>query len=298
MRLDKWIGAVCICWMGLMIVGCQMAHSAGRAGNDPNVLVMTFNIRYGSANDGDNHWQHRRESLFAQVKQISPDVLGLQEALDFQIQEIRKAVPGYDFVGVGRDDGQKAGEYSPILYRKDRFKMADSGTFWFSNSPWVVGSMHWGNKLPRICTWARLIDKKTGKGLYAFNLHIDHQSAPSRVKSTELLSRKVAAREHAEPFVVTGDFNAAPDSPEILYLLGLSDRKTPLPMMDVLAAANPEQAKQGSFHDFKGNTDGVRIDYILTAPETAIIDAQIQNQPVEGRFTSDHYPVTARLRLF
>ncbi|MBN2511516.1 MAG: endonuclease/exonuclease/phosphatase family protein [Sedimentisphaerales bacterium] len=298
MRLEKWIGVICICWMGLLIVGCQMAHSAGHKADDPNVLVMTFNIRYGSANDGDNHWQLRREALFTQIKQISPDVLGLQEALDFQIREILKAVPGYDFVGVGRDDGKKAGEYSPILYRKDRFKVADSGTFWFSNSPWVVGSMHWGNKLPRICTWARLIEKKTGKGLYAYNLHIDHQSAPSRVKSTELLSRKVAAREHAEPFVVTGDFNAAPDSPEILYLLGLSDRKTPLPMMDVLAAANPEQAKLGTSHGFRGNTDGARIDYILMAPGTVIIDAQIHNQPVEGHLTSDHYAVTARLRPF
>lgn len=297
MRLEKWMAVVCICWMGLLIVGCQMAHSAGQAGNDPNVLVMTFNIRYGSADDGDHHWRYRREALFTQVKQTAPDVLGLQEALDFQIREILKAVPGYDFVGVGRDDGKKAGEYSPILYRKDRFTVADSGTFWFSNSPWVVGSMHWGNKLPRICTWVRLIDKKTGKGLYAFNLHIDHQSVPSRVKSTELLSRKVAAREPAEPFVVTGDFNAVPDSPEILYLLGLSDRKTPVPMVDVLAAANPEQAKLGTFHGFKGNTDGVRIDYILTAPETTILDTQILTEPVEGRVTSDHFPVTARLKL-
>jgi hypothetical protein len=118
------------------------------------MTVMTFNIRYGTAKDGENEWSARREMLFDVIRNTDADLLGLQEALDFQIDEIIAAVPGYAVVGVGRDDGAEKGEYSAILFRTERFHVAEAGTFWFSDSPAVVASKSWGNQITRICTWA------------------------------------------------------------------------------------------------------------------------------------------------
>jgi endonuclease/exonuclease/phosphatase family metal-dependent hydrolase len=123
------------------------------------LTVMSFNIRYGTANDGENRWANRREFLFDVVRQSDADLIGLQEALDAQIREILAAVPGYGVVGVGRDDGRTRGEYAAILYRTSRFHVSDAGTFWFSDTPEVVASRSWGNTITRICTWARLVDR-------------------------------------------------------------------------------------------------------------------------------------------
>ena len=111
------------------------------------MTVMTFNIRYGTAKDGENEWSARRDVLFDVIRNANPDLLGLQEALDFQIDEIMAAVPGYAVVGVGRDDGAEKGEYSAILFRRDRFHVAEAGTFWFSDTPSVVASKSWGNPI-------------------------------------------------------------------------------------------------------------------------------------------------------
>ena len=169
--------------------------------------VMSFNIRYGTAKDGDNHWSARREMLFDVIRERDADLVGLQEALAFQIDEIQAAVPGYAVVGVGRDDGGRAGELSAILFKVGRFRVADAGTFWFSDTPEVPASKSWGNNITRICTWARLIDRD-GRGFYHFNLHLDHESQPSRERSTALLRQRIEARAFlTDPVVVTGDFN-------------------------------------------------------------------------------------------
>src|SRR5688500_7368624 len=122
------------------------------------LTVMTFNIRYGTAKDGENEWSKRRDMLFEVIRDGRPDLLGLQEALDFQIDEILAAVSGYAVVGVGRDDGAEKGEYSAILFRTERFHVAEAGTFWFSDTPTVPGSRSWGNQITRISSWARFID--------------------------------------------------------------------------------------------------------------------------------------------
>ena len=126
-----------------------------------DVRVMSFNIRYGTARDGENVWAKRRELVFRTVRDYAPEVVGLQEALRFQIDEIRRAVPGYAEVGTGREGGTK-GEYSAILFRAERFDVTESGTFWLSDTP-EVPSRHWGNACIRICTWARLVEKRAEK---------------------------------------------------------------------------------------------------------------------------------------
>jgi endonuclease/exonuclease/phosphatase family metal-dependent hydrolase len=256
------------------------------------MTVMTFNIRYGTARDGDNHWTLRRTFLFDVVREQSADIIGLQEALDGQIREITEAVPGYAVVGVGRDDGRTAGEYSAILVRKDRFNVAEAGTFWFSDTPAVPGSTSWGNRITRICTWARLIDRD-GTAFWFFNVHLDHESQPSRERSTELLLRRIDARAFpGEPVVVTGDFNVGEDNPAILTMLGAKA------FVDTYRVIHPDEKQVGSFSNFKlDSIDGPKIDYVLVQPGTDVLSAEIVRTARDGRYPSDHFPVVARIQL-
>jgi endonuclease/exonuclease/phosphatase family metal-dependent hydrolase len=254
--------------------------------------VMTFNIRYGTAPDGDNHWTMRRSFLFDVVREQDADVIGLQEALDSQIREIVEAVPVYAVVGVGRDDGLAKGEYTAILVRKDRFHVAEAGTFWFSDTPSVPGSTSWGNRITRICTWARLIDRD-GTAFWFFNVHLDHQSQPSRERSAELLRRRIEARSFpAEPVIVTGDFNAGEDNPAVVTMV--SDKA----FVDTFRVLYPDEKQVVTFNGFKIETiEGPKIDYVFVQPGTEVLSAEIIRTSREGRYPSDHFPVVARVRF-
>ena len=259
--------------------------------------AMSFNIRYGSANDGVNKWSARKELVFDVIRNHSPDVVGLQEALRFQIDEIIAAVPGYIMIGKGRDGGEK-GEYSAVLYKKNRFECAASGTFWLSDTP-EIPSKTWGNTCIRICTWTRLSDRKSKKSFYFYNTHLDHQSQPSREKSARLIAQRIEARKHKDPFVLTGDFNVGEDNPVVMYLKGksASDDQMPLLMMDTFRMLHPDETPVGTFNGFKGNVDGAKIDYIFVPPGVDVSNAQILRPPKGGRCPSDHFPVTAKLRF-
>lgn len=258
--------------------------------------VMSFNIRYGTANDGENRWPARRQLLFDVLRERDADLVGLQEALAFQIDEIVAAVPGYAVVGVGRDDGGAAGEFSAILFKDTRFRVADAGTFWFSDTPEVPGSTSWGNSITRICTWARLVDRD-GRGLYLFNVHLDHQSQPSREKSTALLRQRIGDRAFpADPVVVTGDFNAGERNPALAVLVSKADPASPF--VDTYRVKNPDETTVGTFNGFKAdNTAGEKIDYVLVQPGTDVISAEIVRTSRNGRYPSDHFPVAATVRL-
>jgi len=266
--------------------------------------VMTFNIRYGTANDGEDGWENRRQMVFDVLRENQPGALGLQEALQFQIDEICKAVPEYGQLGVARDDGKTKGEYCAILYRQDRLEVNESGTFWFSDTPDVAGSSHWGNANVRICTWARFVEKKSGKAFYLYNLHLDHVSQPSREKSVILLARRIRERKHQDPFIITGDFNAGESNPAIMYLKGKailgegeSKSENSVPVVDTFRVLYPDANEVGTFNAFKGNRRGEKIDFILTLPDVQVLEAQIVHTERNGRFPSDHFPVTARIRL-
>jgi endonuclease/exonuclease/phosphatase family metal-dependent hydrolase len=263
-------------------------------------------ISHGTADDGEDAWEKRRDLCLSVIRKHSPDVIGLQEALRFQIDEIRAAMPVYGEVGVGRDDGKTTGEYSAILYRTDRFTIASSGTFWFSETPEVIASKTWGNEITRICTWARLIEPDTRAAFTMFNLHLDHRSEPSRRKSAELLAHRILARpDSREPVVVTGDFNCGEKSPAIQFLLGQNAAAVEgskgvaewTGMRDTFRIVHPHAASVGTFHAFKGETSGEKIDYIFVQPRTEVIDATIDRTSRDGRYPSDHYAVTARVRL-
>ena len=154
------------------------------------LAAMSFNIRYGTANDGENRWALRRDFLIDVMREQAADVVGLQEALDFQIDEIVAALPVYGVIGVGRDDGARKGEYTAILFRRDRFQVSDAGTFWFSDTPEVVASKSWGNSITRICTWARLVDRD-GRGVLALQ-----RPSRSPVAALARAERAAAAPAH------------------------------------------------------------------------------------------------------
>jgi endonuclease/exonuclease/phosphatase family metal-dependent hydrolase len=264
------------------------------------LTIMSFNVRYGTAGDGENAWTARREMLFDTIRRQDADLVGLQEALDFQIDEIVGAAPIYGVIGVGRDDGGASGEYSAILFRKDRLRVAQAGTFWFSDTPAVPGSKSWGNNITRICTWARLVDRD-GRGFWHFNVHLDHESQPSRERSTELLRQRIDARSSREPVIVTGDFNVGEDNAAMLTLTGPRAESTttsPAPLVDSFRVLHPDEMPAGTFNGFKfGNIGGEKIDYVLVQPGAEIIRAEIVRSSRGERYPSDHFPVVARVRL-
>jgi endonuclease/exonuclease/phosphatase family metal-dependent hydrolase len=258
--------------------------------------VVSFNIRYGTAEDGENEWPKRREMLFEVTRGLDADVAGLQEALAFQIDEIEAAVPGYAAIGVGRDDAARVGEYTAILFRTSRFRVADAGTFWFSDTPEVPASRSWGNRITRICTWARLIDR-SGRGFYVFNLHLDHESQPSREQSVALLARRIAGRAFSsEPVVVTGDFNAGERNPAMAALVSTPDPASRF--VDTFRVLHPAATEVGTFSGFEfGKTDGEKIDYVFVQPGTEVLSAEIVRTSRDSRYPSDHFPVAATIRL-
>jgi len=283
-----------------LTTGTPIAQVA--AVRDP-LTVMTFNIRYGTAQDGENQWTARRDMLFDLVRAQNADIIGLQEALDAQIREIAAAAPGYAVVGVGRDDALAKGEYSAILFKTDRLHVAASGTFWFSDTPEVPASKSWGNNITRICTWARFVDRD-GRGFWHFNLHLDHQSQPSRERSTELLRRRIEARAFPrEPVVVTGDFNVGEDNPALRTLVPAprspgASAGTAAPFLDTFRVLHPDERVAGTFTGFKfGQVNGDKIDYILVQPGTEVLSAEIVRTSRADRYPSDHFPVVARVRL-
>jgi endonuclease/exonuclease/phosphatase family metal-dependent hydrolase len=253
------------------------------------LTVMTFNIRYGTANDGENHWLRRRDQLFALLRREQADVIGVQEALHGQLEEIVAAVPGYAYVGVGRADGVRAGEYAAILYRTARLVPRRTDTFWFSDTPAVVKSTSWGNQIERVCTWAFFEDRE-GTPFYVYNVHLDHQSQPSREKSVALLLARAAARDPKFPVVVTGDFNAGEQNP--------ATQAMRTAFRDSYRVRHPDAREVGTFSGFTfGRTSGDKIDYVFVDERTEVLEAAILRDALHERYPSDHFPVTATVRL-
>ncbi len=267
-----------------------------------NFRVMSFNIRYGTADDKENAWPLRRDLVTDIIDRYQPQLLGVQEALEFQIEEIIEKLPEYGFIGKGRDDGEKKGEFSAILYLKDRYRVISHDTFWLSDTPEKPGSASWGNTIPRIVTWAELEDTRLERRIYIFNTHFDHQSQPSREKSSRLLVERVLSRDDISiPAVITGDFNAGEYNPAIRYMvedqpitMGSGESLTnPQPFKDAFRTRNPEAVKVGTFNRFEGYSVGEKIDYIFSSGDLSIIDSMIIRDNNQGRYPSDHFPVIA-----
>ncbi|MGB1759881.1 MAG: endonuclease/exonuclease/phosphatase family protein [Verrucomicrobiales bacterium] len=257
--------------------------------------AVAFNIRFDNPKDGENAWPNRKEMVGKWIESESPDVIGLQEALRHQINDIKKVATAYSEYGVGRDDGKSRGEHCTILYLKKRFTLdkKDCGTFWFSDTPEKIASKSWGNEIPRICTWARLIHKKTGKGFYLYNVHYDHQSQSSRIGASNLIIERISNRKQSnEPIILMGDFNAAEKNPAITVF-----KEEPLKLVDTFRVVKPDEKMVKTFHGFRGGSFmGGKIDHVLILPKTAEVrSAEIIRFNKDNRYLSDHYPVRAKL---
>lgn len=265
------------------------------------VTAMSYNIRFATANDGDNHWDKRREIALDVFERADADIVGMQEMLRSQLEEITERFPHYAAIGIGRDDGRTAGEYSAILYRHDRFAVAEAGTFWLSGTPSVIASVTWGNAVTRTCTWARLVEHASGKAFYVYNTHYDHVSQPSREKSSALIAEHIARRTHNDPVVLMGDFNAGETNPAITHFTDGSESATGpgphLGLVDPFRVLHPDATDVGTFNAFRGRRDGHKIDFIFVEPETEVIEAAIDDHSENGRYPSDHFPVTATVVL-
>ena len=269
-----------------------------------NLSVMSFNIRRGTARDGRNHWIYRRNLVHEILNQYRPDVLGLQEALDFQISEIRAMLPGYECVGAGSLGGSK-GLHNAVFYDAGLFELSEEGTFWLSDTPDIPGSKGWGNIIPRICTWARLIERESQQAFYYYNAHLDHISQRSRKKSVISLIRRICARPSPDPFVLAGDFNARERSAPIGYLRGKvplavksgAKAPNPIPLMDAVRVRYPKSRNAATFHGFRRRFFRFKLDYIFVPSSVRVVDAEIIQLQRDKCYPSDHFPLFTHIGL-
>lgn len=267
-------------------------------GDDRSIRVMSFNIRYGTANDGENHWSKRKEFLIETIAAFGPDLLGTQETLADQRDFLSAKLAGYEAFGVGRDDGKDQGELAALFYRSARFEKMEGGNFWLSETPDTVGSKGWDAALPRVATWVKLKDRKNteAKPILFLNTHFDHRGKLARQEAARLIRQKIQELGADCNLIVTGDFNAEEGSGPYVSLFA-PEKGTASPLVDTFRVVNPDKGtNEGTFSEFKATqVSGARIDWIGCSRNWRIQSASIDRTERNGHTPSDHFPVTAIL---
>lgn len=265
-----------------------------------NLRVMSFNIRLGTANDGDNHWNHRKSIVVQLIKDVNPDVVGTQETMKFQAEYLQQQLADYTYFGRSRQADPLVDEQCGILFRKNRFAKLAGGHFWLSETPDKPGSKSWDSSLPRMASWLHLWDESTGTSFYVINTHFDHYGKQARLESARLIRKFVNHLPlRPQPVVVTGDFNAHESSPPYQALFNQqSNEQNELMLQDTFRIHRPNRTKaEGTFGGFNGKLEGARIDWIACSKDFRVVSADIVVKSYEDRFPSDHYPVTADLEI-
>lgn len=257
--------------------------------------IMSFNIRYDNPNDGVNSWQNRKENALTMLRFNEVDVLGLQEVLAHQLTDIKKQFPEYEAIGVGREDGKLKGEFSPILFNKNKFQLLQSGHFWLSQTT-IIPSKGWDAACERIATWIQLKDNKTGKKIFILNTHFDHEGQIARQESVALVKAKIDQLSQGLPVVFMGDLNASPETSVIQSLLK-NDSKTTL--IDSKKIANVVYGPNWTFHDFGRIPFENRklIDYIMVSPSIKVQKYGVLAETLNETQLSDHAPVVLKITL-
>lgn len=281
--------------IAIISAGCG-THSASKVSLHAPLRVMSFNVRTsGATNDGVNVWPNRKELCLSTIRTFAPDLLGTQEVMADQHAALA-TLPDMQMVGVPREDGISKGEWSALLFRSSRFELLGSGTFWLSETPEVIGSKSWDTALTRICTWAKLRERSTGREILCANTHFDHRGVLARENSAKLLTKRLPQLAQGLPIVLIGDFNSTDTTSAYQTLTKAGD--SPAVLVDSYREIHPQAAPdEATFHAFTGRTAGSRIDFILHTSQLQATDAQIlRTPPTNGVFPSDHYPITAMLR--
>lgn len=282
-------------WLHLLFLstftGCLSLWASDQDSSD--LRVMSFNIRNSHARD----WEARKGLVYEVIRDYAPDVLGLQEANSFHLKELSNEFPEYGQVGEGSMGGSK-GQHSAILFLEERFKLTDSGSFWLSKTP-TQPSKSWRSAHHRICTWAELLVRETDRTLYVYNTHMDDGSREARENGARMIMERIQGEVQTTPFVFMGDFNAPEDSEVLKIIKGNSEARQNLriQMVDSFRVLYPDRENVGTYNGFTGQSDGSKIDYIMVRPSMKVIEASILQTSREGRYPSDHFPVTAQVSL-
>lgn len=256
-----------------------------------NIRVITYNIRYNNPGDGVNAWPNRSQQVAALLDFHRADLFGLQEALIGQIEDIQVQLPHMKWVGVGRDDGKNAGEFSPIFYNAEKFDGLKSGTFWLNEATDKPG-LGWDAACNRVCTWIILKEKKTGTKFIVFNTHFDHIGMKARTESAKLILSKIEENNRENlPVILTGDFNLTPQAEPISVITTkLKDSRA----ISQKAPYGPE----GTFNSFKFDAPMKdRIDYIFVNSKIEVLQYGVLTDSKDQRYPSDHQPVLVSLKL-
>ena len=257
-----------------------------------SITIATFNLRFDNPRDTANLWVTRAPVVSDLIRFHDFDVFGTQEGMVHQLNDVSSALPQYERYGVGRTDGKEAGEFSAIYYKRDRFKLLKGGDFWLSETP-DKPSMGWDGKCcNRICSWVYLQDKKTGKRLYVFNAHFDHEGKVARRESSKLVLKKIREIAGDKPVLLTGDFNGGHDSEwyKTIANSGL--------LKDIYSQVKYPYANSGTFQNFGRSINSTSIiDHIFMSKHFKAVKWGILTDSYRGKYPSDHYPVVAVVKL-
>lgn len=254
-----------------------------------SLTVATYNLRYDNPRDSLDLWKNRYPALADLVQFHNFDIFGTQEGLKHQLEDLKKVLTTYEYIGVGRNDGKEAGEYVAIFYKKDKFKVLESGTFWLSPDT-EKPNVGWDAALPRICSWGKFKEKSSGFVFYFYNVHFDHIGIQARKESALLILSKIRASSGKIPVILTGDFNV--DENNESYIL-LKDSET---LRDAYEIASIRLAPNGTFNSFDVTRKSVgRIDHIFLSPGFEVSRYGILTNTYNGRYPSDHFPVMIKV---
>lgn len=286
--LTKIITVICL------VVGAFSGILAQTGPNKNAFRVMTFNIRYNEPRDGVNAWPNRKTKVSDVIRFHKADLIGVQEAQYNQLQDLEKLLPDFAWCGVGRD-GENNGEFSAILYRKSRFKLLETKTFWLSETPDKIGAKGWDANFPRIVTWAKFKDHQSKKTFYLFNTHFDHIGAKARTQSSKLMLVQIPKIAQKSQFVVTGDFNATEDTNVYRILTGQEEAGV-FKLLDArYISQNGHFGGVSTWNAFKELEPNRKIDYVFVRLGIRVLEHGVLSDRWEGLWASDHLPVLAEM---
>jgi endonuclease/exonuclease/phosphatase family metal-dependent hydrolase len=259
------------------------------AKKNSEIKVATYNIRNLSDKD-ENAWSNRKDKIKSLVLYHDFDIFGTQEGFLKQLQELCE-MPQYAYTGNGRDDGKDAGEHSAIFYKKDRFKVLDSGNFWLRETPDQPGKGWDATCCNRICSWAKFKDIQTKKEFYFFNVHFDHEGVLARIESGKLMVQKIKEIAKDVPVIATGDFNSTPETEQIQTMQTLLNDSYKV-------SQTPPYGPVGTFNGFRFNAElKSRIDFIFVSKQIAVLKYGVLTDALYQYYPSDHLPVVADIRF-
>ena len=255
----------------------------------------TFNMRYDNPGDSLNNWKYRKDTICKYILAKKMDIIGMQEVLHNQMEDLKAGLPQYKAIGVGREDGKTKGEYSPLFYRADKFEVLESNTFWLSQYPDSAGFVGWDGACTRIATWAKFKDKATGKIFMGVNTHFDHVGVEARRKGALLIIQRIKEIVGDKPAVVTGDFNVT-DQSEAYQTMTTNE----FILKDAYKETTQKVGANYTFHDFSRlpMNEREKIDFIFITPQIKVLNTEItQNPEAKTGFLSDHNPHMALLEF-